>query len=404
MNNSQMDKSSLQATADSSHRATAAADTRALRVVDKGFVRQAEPGTRHAVFTYPTLTPLSDGRLWATFRAGSNKDGADETSELFESNNGGRTWRQLPFSGPEVVNGKHGSSRLCHITEIEPGHLLSVVMWVDREAHPGKPLFNPETEGCLPMEILLSDSYDFGETWSDWRVMPMPAEIGPPSLTDAVMRLKDGTLAMSIETNKLYGDGSKWYQRVVLFHSGDKGKTWGPPVIAGYDPTGRIYNWDQRLGVSPDGRIVAFLWTFDSVANTYLNMRRRISPDGGHTWSEAEDLGFSDQAGHPAILPDGHVVEAYVDRFHTQSIRARWAPDVAAPFEPEAQALIYSHDTEPSKGPQTDSASQTIADMLAVWSYGLPYAEALPDGDVIVVYYAGSSAAMDACWARLRLP
>ncbi|MBM3802805.1 MAG: exo-alpha-sialidase [Acidimicrobiia bacterium] len=375
-----------------------------LRVVERGVVRAAEPGTAHAVFTYPTLTPLSNGRILATFRAGSSKDGDDENSELFESPDGGRTWEQIPFQGPRIVNGVRGTSRLCHITEIEPGHLLAAVMWVDRQSFPDKPLFNPQTEGCLPMVILLADSHDYGRTWSPWRVIPMPEEIGPASLTDAIMKLKDGTLAMSIETNKAYDDSSKWYQRVVLFHSKDQGQTWGPPVVAGFDRTGRIYNWDQRTGVTPDGRIVAFLWTYDSTAHSYLNMRRRISADNGYTWTEAEDLGFADQAGHPAILSDGRVVEAYVDRFGTQSIRARWAPDAAGPFPAETAVVIYAHETTGSKGPHTGTTSATISDMLVAWTYGLPFAEALPDGDVLVVYYAGTNRAMDACWARLRLP
>ena len=37
-----------------------------------------------------------------------------------------------------------------------------VCLWIDREAFPGQPLFNPETEGCLPMSILLADSFDGG--------------------------------------------------------------------------------------------------------------------------------------------------------------------------------------------------------------------------------------------------
>ena len=40
--------------------------------------------------------------------------------------------------------------------------------------------------------------------------MPMPAEIGPPSLTSPILGLADGRLAMSIETNKPYLDRSKW--------------------------------------------------------------------------------------------------------------------------------------------------------------------------------------------------
>ena len=42
-------------------------------------------------------------------------------------------------------------------------------MWVDRQTFPGQPLFNEETEGCLPMEIVLADSHDLRRTWSGWR-------------------------------------------------------------------------------------------------------------------------------------------------------------------------------------------------------------------------------------------
>ena len=40
---------------------------------------------------------------------------------------------------------------------------------------------------------------------------------------------------------------------------------------------------------------------------------------------------------------------------------------------------------------------------MSIWTYGLPYAEALPDGDVMVVYYAGDGRAMDIHYARLSL-
>jgi len=393
------------ATASSSQSAAspAAPPPQVLQIVERGIMTRSKPRTRRATLTFPTVTALSNGVLLATCRSGSTKDADDETVEVYESSDCGRTWRQRPFSAATNVKGKRGSSRVCYITEIEPGHLLAAIMWVDRETYPGKPLFNPETEGCLPTSIVLSDSYDFGKTWSPWRLVPMPAEIGPASLTNPIMKLPDGTLAMSIETNKNYEDRSKWYQKVVLFHSKNNGKTWGPPVTAGADPIGRIFNWDQRAAVAPGGRIVTFLWTFDSQTNTYLNVHRRISSDAGYTWSAAEDLGFTDQAAHPAIFPDGRVILAFVDRFKSHSIRARRAQDVDAPFPPETEVVIYSHQATVAKGPKTDTTGGALVDMSA-WSYGLPYGEALPDGDAIVVHYAGTPKAMDIHWARLRLP
>ena len=41
---------------------------------------------------------------------------------------------------------------------------------------------------------------------------------------------------------------------------------------------------------------------------------------------------------------------------------------------------------------------------MGTWSYGLAFAEALPDGDVGVVHYAaGAGGGTDVRWARLRL-
>ena len=40
---------------------------------------------------------------------------------------------------------------------------------------------------------------------------------------------------------------------------------------------------------------------------------------------------------------------------------------------------------------------------MGVWNFGLPYAEVLPDGDVLVVYYAGAREAMSSHWARLAV-
>jgi len=371
-----------------------------MNIVDSGILSRSQPGTERATLTFSTVIALSDGTLLATCRAGSTKDSVDETIEFYRSDDGGQSWGAAwrPFATATFVNGVSGSIKLCYLTEITPGQLTAAVMWVDRSTHPGKPLFNAETEGCLPMFILLADSYDQGVTWSPWRLVPMPEEIGPASLTNPLMKLADGGLAMSIETNKQYLDSSPWLQKVVFFHSHDNGQTWEPPVVAGQDPTGRIFNWDLRCGVAPDGRVAIFAWTYDSQTTRYLNIHRRLSSDHGYTWSAPEDLGITDQAAHPAMLPDGRVVFPWVDRFQTHSIRARVSSAVDAPFDPASEVVLYTHG-EAAK--QDDKTGDLLAEM-GLWSFGLPYAEVLPDGDVLVMYYAGTATALDIHWARLR--
>jgi hypothetical protein len=374
-----------------------------MKVIAHGTLNHGEPGTRRAISTFPAVVPLADGALLASYRVGSTKDSDDETIELRRSVDGGRSWSESACPFESVIDGVRGSLRLVYFTPLDSQHLLAAAMWVDREAHPGKPLFNDETEGCLPMKILFADSYDLGASWSAWRTMPMPDETGPPSLTNPVLRLPSGRLAISIETNKNFEDSSKWFQRVVYFYSDDNGQIWGEPMTTCQDPTARIFNWDQRAGVSPDGRLATFTWTYDSETTKYLNIQRHISSDEGASWSEPEDLGFTDQAAHPAMLPNGQVVLAWVDRFGTRSIKARLATAVDAPFLPETEVLLYQLEADV---PQAEEAASDTGDLLAemgLWNYGLPYAASLPDGDVLVVYYAGNANTMDARWARLSL-
>ena len=374
-----------------------------MHITESGVVCPADDGEQLRVRTFPTIVALTNGSLLVTCRAGVDKDAENGTIAMYRSVDMGSSWSgpEYPFE-PLSLGGVRGSFRVCYVTEVEAGHLIAAAMWVDRHSYPGKPLFNPETEGCLPMAIVLSESDDWGKSWTPLRQIPLPPELGPPSLTNPLFRLPDGSLVMSIETNKHYLDSSKWYQRVVFLTSSDAGRTWGEPIIAGCDPTGRIFNWDQRVGVAPDGTIATFLWTYDSETKTYLNVHRRLSRDEGQTWTKAEDLGFSDQPSHPAVFDDGRVVLCWVDRFGSASIRARAAGSIDGPFDGNTELEIYRHAAANQEAVESGTTGEALEDM-GFWSYGLPYAEVLPNGDAIVVYYAGDAATMDIHWSRITL-
>ena len=133
---------------------------------------------------------------------------------------------------------------------------------------------------------------------------------------------------------------------------------------------------------------MTFTWLFDGVDGVYRNIRKRYSLDEGATWSQAEDLGFADQPSQPAVFGDGRIVLAWVDRFGTQSIRARVAGGFRDSFDPSSEVVIYE---ALARGPSGDNGlSETLIEMSR-WTYGLPFVCPLPGGDALVVYYAGST-------------
>jgi hypothetical protein len=370
-----------------------------MRIAAEGVLcAGAAGGGSRAVAAFPSVTLLPDGTLLAAYRIGKSKDSDGSVTELRRSGDGGETWSEpeTPFSS--TFQGVRGSLQVVYVTSLGAADgLLASALWVDREAYPGQPLFHAETEGCLPMRVLVANSSDGGSAWSDWREVAVPPDVGPPSLTNPVVRLASGKLIVSIETNKPYLDRSPWLQRVVHCESTDGGATWSAPRTVCEDPTGAIFHWDQRLAAAPGGLLAAFSWTYDKAANRYLPIRRHVSRDEGRTWI-TDQLDFADQPAHPAVLPDGRTVLAWVDRYGSRSIRARCAASIDGAFDPSSELVLYEA-AAPAR--QTADTAAMLTDM-GLWSFGLPYAEALPEGrGAIVVYYAGTPDCMDIRWARL---
>ena len=372
-----------------------------MKISERGVINCGEPGHRRAASTFPSVVPISNGSLLACYRVGSTKDTDDETIELRRSYDGGRTWSDPVAPFERSISGRRGSLKLGYVTPISRDHLIMAALWVDREAYPGQPLFNEKTEGLLPTRILLADSHDVGNTWSGWRVLHVPEEIGPPSLTNPILRLPSGRLVVSIETNKNYEDRCQWRQRVVYFYSEDLGQTWNTQHTVSQDKSGRILNWGQRTGIGRDGQLVSFTWTYDRETGKYLNVHRRLSYDEGSTWTLPEDLGFADQPSHPAMLPDGRVILAWVDRFQSRSIRARLSEGADRPFLPETQLILHERPMPPPEEPAGQAGTGDLLAEMGMWDFGLPFAQVLPDNDAMVVYYEGDASSLQVSWVRL---
>jgi hypothetical protein len=97
------------------------------------------------------------------------------------------------------------------------------------------------------------------------------------------------------------------------------------------------------------------------------------------------------------------VVLAWVDRYQSRSIRARLAAAADAPFAAATEVELYRHAADGSGSASGPGDTGDLLAEMGLWSFGLPFSAALPDGDVMVVYYAGDDTCMEVRWARLSL-
>lgn len=77
---------------------------------------------------------------------------------------------------------------------------------------------------------------------------------------------------------------------------------------------------------------------------------------------------------------------------------AHVANAVDTPFDPASEVVLYTHSHTAKRD---DTTGELLAEMGA-WAYGLPSATALPDGDLLVIYYAGDDG-VGSPLKRLRL-
>jgi len=374
-----------------------------MKVTEGGIVCSGRPGTRRQSCAFPQIGVLPSGRWVCGFRAAPTKAStADQRALVTWSDDQGRTWHDPvePFI-PPMVDGQPGRFRGVALTVLGGARVLATLCWVDG-SDPSRPYFNDRTEGLLDTRIFLSESSDDSQTWSvPRRVDTTPFNV-PTPITGPVLVLGNGEWACQFELNKPYDDPTVWRHASVLMFSKDEGRTWPEHAVVSQDPDNRIFYWDQRPGVLPDGRILDLFWTFDRRAAVYLNIHARESSDHGRTWSPIWDTGVPGQPAPPVPLPDGRIGMVYVDRSASPVIKMRTSRDGGRTWPADTETVIYRADI----GSQT-SLKRTMQDVWAEmgrFSVGLPATAVLPGGDVLVVFYAGPRTDLtDVRWTRVSL-
>lgn len=371
-----------------------------MKLVNQSVICVGETGTPATNCCFPSVARLPGGTHIASWRAGSGKDSIDGSLMLSRSTDDGCTWS----TAQEITLGLYaempGEAHYGPLTVLGPDHVLAAVMWVDRSA-PELPFFHPHTEGLLPVLTLFCESLDGGHTWDNYREMDLAPYHSPMPITGPVLKLADGRLACQFEVNKNYEETRPWRHAAAWKVSSDGGHTWPDHVETAHDPTGRYMYWDAHYALNPNGFCLATFWTYDRERRQDANIHLSISSDNGHRWSSPRDTGIAGQVCHPILLENNRLLLVYVDRFHSQSIRAVLSDDLGETFHSET--VVYQHRGRHHNFDERSVTANYLQEMDR-WTFGRVDGLVEPNGSVSLIYYAGNSEATSIHWARLAIP
>ena len=374
-----------------------------MKIIDQGVVISAVSRSDASSCCFPSICVLETGRWIAGFRLGPSKSSRSQRAVCCWSDDEGKTWSEplVPLRDLEH-RGRPGRWRAMALTPLNGHRVLATMCWEDH-SKPFQPMFNERTEGLVDMKLFTAISEDAGETWSE----ATPVDCGdfrdvPTPITGPALVLPDGRWAAQFEVNKHYEDPTPWKHSSALTFSSDNGRTWKQTAVTHSDPKRRVFCWDQRIAVMPDGSLLDLFWTFDRQTAAYLNIHASASGDNGGTWSDVWDTGVPGQPARPVGLGDGSISMIYVDRTAAPVIKARISSDRGKTWPAATEMLLFA----PTLSSQTwkKGTMQDAWTEMSAFSLGLPDAVALPGGDMLGVFYSGPQPHETSIhWMRLRV-
>jgi len=221
---------------------------------------------------------------------------------MVRSKDNGKTW-----SSPVTIYDDVADNRDPHISQMSDGTVVLTFFntlfgdVINREGSGNSPIhYEQKHRERKSGGIWFLRSYDDGHSWEE-KAQQISVGTYVHACSAPMRELEDGTWVYPAYHQ---GGEEAWG---TVFHSTDKGETWGKPVFIGQG-SGLYLPAETDIISLKDGSIFAALR--GSIKHDDL-MHFSKSTDGGKTWSPVENIGFQGHAPHFLRLSNDAIVMTY---------------------------------------------------------------------------------------------
>lgn len=334
---------------------------------------------------FPQAVQLDDGDILCSFSVGGGPEVHGGT-DWARSSDGGETWRLegtilAPTADPK-------SSNFLKLTRSPDGTTVYAY---------GARLYRGVGQkfGDSKTEAVLCTSRDGGQTWSEPRVIPIPADC-PLEISHGLLTLSSGRLlapAASLPDKQRLGE------QVIVTISDDGGQTWPTHGVVFEDPEGKHGYFEQKLAELSPGRVLATAWTVTLGSVEDRPNSFAVSNDDGATWGPVRSTGISGQTLTPIPLGGDRLLVLYNRRYGQQGIVMALVTFTEDEWVCHHEGLMY--DAQCKRDRPTDLASGV--DEFDTFAFGFPTAIRLHDGAILATHWCQEDGAFGIRWTKLRI-
>lgn len=261
-------------------------------------------------YNFPSCERLHDGSFFITARKIRGlQDAKGSAVSVRYWPESGRIVPAAAPAGRDMAAYPEKGVYMCHVTELEPGHLVAIYPLIDCD--PDLPLFDAKCDGIQPCRCRVVHSRDNGETWDAPRDLAydLPDAIIPYK----IQKLPQGTIGFPMEMHNHYEKPYIQPLQGRFIYSTSRGENFEEAALFPHPPG--MLAGDARCTVDGGGKLTIFFWAFDMAGTRDLPVHRTVSTDGGRTFTPLEPTSLRQQITSPFWVEGETYLCIYQDRF-----------------------------------------------------------------------------------------